>query len=261
MTHYRAFLFAVSLAVVTILAALYSPAEGGAAAAHSILLNLSRGDVAHAAGQPAAGQPKERSSKSGAVSPNGKMMKALTDAKPLGGAKPAGDNKGAAVTDTSSQGPAGAGGNVEGDAANQGGAGTGSDSASGGNDAGAGGGGDEGVGSGGTAGGGEGAPIDERKLTQLLAAYHSQLVQLIEGQKHYPVIARKLGHQGFVQLSFTLSNDGRLVASKVSSSSGFAELDESALGALRAVPRFPAFPTQLGPSSRPFVVSLSFNLD
>lgn len=250
MTHYRAILFAVSLAAVTILAALYSPPECGTVATRSVLLSLGRSDVAQAAGQPAPMQPLERSSMPGAVAPSGKMMNALTSTKPLGGAKPSGSGKGATVTDDSSPVLANEGGNGVGEVANQGGAGAGSEAAGSG----------DGAGNGSAGGEGEGAPIDERKLAQLLAEYHSQLVQLIEGQKHYPVVARKLGHQGFVQLSFTLSSDGRLVSSKVNSSSGFAELDESALGALRAVPRFPAFPTQLGPANRPFIVSLSYTL-
>ena len=44
-------------------------------------------------------------------------------------------------------------------------------------------------------------------------------------------------------------------------SSGFEELDKAALNSLKAVSRFPAFPSQLGPEPRAFVVSLSFTID
>lgn len=103
--------------------------------------------------------------------------------------------------------------------------------------------------------------IDEKRLTDLLAAYHARLVTLIEAHKRYPDIARRLRHQGIVQVRFSLTADGGMTSLAVSDSSGHGELDEAALQAVRSVPGFPAFPSELGPSDREFVVSLSFVLD
>jgi len=103
--------------------------------------------------------------------------------------------------------------------------------------------------------------IDEKRLTDLLAAYHAILVALIEAHKRYPDIARKLRHQGIVQVRFSLVAKGELSSLRISDSSSHGELDEAALEAVRSVPGFPAFPTELGPADREFVVSLSFVLD
>ncbi|MCD6282308.1 TonB family protein [bacterium] len=103
--------------------------------------------------------------------------------------------------------------------------------------------------------------IDEKRLTDVLAAYHAKLVALIEGQKSYPGIARRLRHQGIVQVRFSLAANGALSSLAISDSSSHSELDDAALEAVRSVPRFPAFPAELGPADREFVVSLSFVLD
>jgi len=103
--------------------------------------------------------------------------------------------------------------------------------------------------------------IDEKRLTDLLAAYHARLVTLIEAQKRYPDIARRLRHQGIAQVRFTLTEKGEISSLTISDSSSHTELDEAALEAVRTVPEFPAFPSELGPADREFAVSLSFVLD
>ncbi len=45
----------------------------------------------------------------------------------------------------------------------------------------------------------------------------------------YPTIAIRLGHQGVVGVTFTITTDGTVRDPQVSSSSGFAELDAAAL--------------------------------
>lgn len=98
-------------------------------------------------------------------------------------------------------------------------------------------------------------------MTDVLAAYHARLVALIEGQKSYPGIARRLRHQGIVQVRFSLTASGGLNILTISDSSSHSELDDAALEAVRNVPQFPAFPTELGSADREFVVSLSFVLE
>jgi len=103
--------------------------------------------------------------------------------------------------------------------------------------------------------------IDEKRLTHVLAAYHARLAALIEAHKSYPATARRLRHQGIVQVRFSLTANGGLNSLTISDSSSHGELDEAALEAVRSVPEFPAFPSELGPADREFVVSLSFVLD
>jgi protein TonB len=116
----------------------------------------------------------------------------------------------------------------------------------------------------GPGGAGENPPVpsrSEKSLAEVLANYHARLTALIEAQKSYPEVARRLRHQGIVQISFVLAPDGALVELAVADSSGHAELDEAALNAVHAVPRFPAFPAELGASERRFAVSLNFVLE
>jgi len=105
------------------------------------------------------------------------------------------------------------------------------------------------------------AGVDPQRLADVLAAYHARLVDLIEGQKHYPEIARRLRHEGNVQVRFRLAADGELLSSGISIPCAHAELDEAALAAVRAVPRYPQFPGELGVGAREFVVTLSFRLE
>ena len=51
----------------------------------------------------------------------------------------------------------------------------------------------------------------------------------------YPTIARKQGWQGDVGVTFTVQSDGRLTDVRITRSSGYHVLDQSALAALRKV--------------------------
>jgi periplasmic protein TonB len=51
-------------------------------------------------------------------------------------------------------------------------------------------------------------------------------------QPEYPAISRRAGEEGIVTLEFVIGVDGRVVQSKVASSSGFPRLDEAARAAL-----------------------------
>jgi len=101
---------------------------------------------------------------------------------------------------------------------------------------------------------------DANRLTEVLAAYHKRIASLIEAQKRYPEIARRLKHEGMARVRFRLSAKGKLLSSAVDTGSGYAELDEAALEAVRSVARFPPFPHPLGAGERDFVVTLNFTL-
>ncbi len=244
MRLYRASALVISLAAVTAITALVSPSAGSDSASRTVLLNISSSPSAQEAAKPI--HPAPKNAPMGKVASVGEMMRAMSGIQPLNeGVLARAQGEIAHGTPSPEEG--------------------GTDQVDGAHDV-------EGAGeaavpmsttesAGNQPGGTEGAPLDDRRLAPILAAYHSQLVQLIEGQKLYPQIARKLGHQGIVQLKFTLSQDGRLVSSQISSNSGFPELDDSAMQALRAVPKFPAFPTDLGPANRSFQVSLSYTLN
>ncbi len=100
----------------------------------------------------------------------------------------------------------------------------------------------------------------EEDITRALEGYRRLVYASIERNKQYPAIARKLGHEGEVAVSFLLARDGSLKSASVSSSSGFFELDEAALEAVRAVGKFPAFPGLLQQENLRFAVRLAFEL-
>jgi TonB family protein len=262
MMVYRACALFVSLAAVTFGALLFSPPTGAGYVGHAVLMQFAQGAGASEleATQPGTNPRTRMNSVAGRNPANDSGYAQALSGKPLGSKKAGSDGGGAQpvpggtsltspAEGTPGGGEGGAGGNGEG--AGQGGNGQSA------ND-GAGNGGESG---GESAGGKAGPPVDERELADILAGYHSRIVGLIKAQKQYPQIARRLGHQGIVRLSFTLSSSGELTSSSVDRSSGFPELDSAALNAVKAVNRFPAFPTQLGPSPRAFIVSLSFTLD
>lgn len=49
------------------------------------------------------------------------------------------------------------------------------------------------------------------------------------GQRYYPALATRLGHQGTTTLSFKIGTDGSVKDPKVAQSSGFEELDNAAI--------------------------------
>lgn len=258
MKCYRACALFLSLVVVTLAVALFSPGTGAASTGHAVLMRLAQGSAADAEARTALHNdaadraPKDKEQGRGVVA--GKPFTAALSAKPLGNTKPAAEGGGRGVPIPEGLNPAspveGAGGEGGGWSANGGGSagGSGSEQAASGDEPGN-----------GAAGSGQ-AAADASRLAEVLAAYHSRIASLIEAQKRYPEIARRLKHEGMARVRFRLSAEGQLLTSAVDTGSGFAELDEAALNAVRRVAKFPAFPHPLGAGDREFVVTLNFTL-
>ncbi len=83
---------------------------------------------------------------------------------------------------------------------------------------------------------------------------------LIEKHKRYPLMARRGGMEGVVELDFTIARDGRLVDVLVKQSSGYEVLDQAALRAVRSVGTFPSLPDRVTDSELSFKVPLAFRL-
>jgi len=106
----------------------------------------------------------------------------------------------------------------------------------------------------------ENAPSADARHSAL-AAYRQQVYSLIAANKRYPSIARRLRHEGRVALAFTLDRKGNLMSANVKARSGYAELDEAALAAVRAVGKFPGFPASVESAELDFEVTLVFELE
>jgi protein TonB len=70
------------------------------------------------------------------------------------------------------------------------------------------------------------------------------------GTLNYPVAARRVGLTGSPIIEVAIRSDGRLTAATVRRSSGFAELDQAALGILKLASPFDPFPAELAAEHR-----------
>lgn len=112
-------------------------------------------------------------------------------------------------------------------------------------------------------------PVEPPPLTQpvlpapdpaLEEGYRARIRQTIDAHKHYPRLARRLGHEGRVVVAFTIEADGRLAGVRVVESSGSELLDEAALEAVREAAPFPPFPSGISRKQWSFTLPLSFTL-
>ena len=89
----------------------------------------------------------------------------------------------------------------------------------------------------------------------VMATYIQQVRAHLMRFHKYPA-----GHtgQGVVRLAFTLGRNGRLVAGRVSGSSGVAAFDAQAMALLRQAQPFPAFPPDIAYSTMPITVPVAF---
>jgi protein TonB len=85
-----------------------------------------------------------------------------------------------------------------------------------------------------------------------LAPYLDRWRRKVEriGTLNYPVAARRVGLSGSPVIEVAIRSDGRLLESTVRRSSGFAELDQAALGILRLASPFDPFPAELAAEHR-----------
>lgn len=85
-----------------------------------------------------------------------------------------------------------------------------------------------------------------------LAPYLDRWRRKVEriGTLNYPVAARRAGLSGSPVIEVAIRSDGRLLESSVRRTSGFAELDQAALGILRLASPFDPFPAELAAEHR-----------
>lgn len=90
--------------------------------------------------------------------------------------------------------------------------------------------------------------------------YSGYIVQKINEYKYYPQRSKLLKQTGSVELEFILANNGSLVASiKTVKSSGYKELDEAALNAIKKSSPFEPFPKGLQDKEQlSFTIKLEF---
>jgi protein TonB len=90
--------------------------------------------------------------------------------------------------------------------------------------------------------------------------WESALVAHIERFKRYPAEARAHDERGVARVAFTLDHDGRIIASHIVQSSGYADLDAETLEMLNRAQPMPRPPAKLADSQLSFVVPVRFNI-
>jgi len=91
------------------------------------------------------------------------------------------------------------------------------------------------------------------------ASYQKDILAKIDRMKIYPPIARRMGHEGRVLVSFTLNGDGSIGNPVLGKKSGYGELDYAAMETVRKAAPFSAIPSGLGLSME-ITVWINFNL-
>lgn len=97
-------------------------------------------------------------------------------------------------------------------------------------------------------------------LMKVTKAYLIGLSKAFEKQKDYPATARRLKQEGTVRVQFTVAKDGRISGAVVAKPCPYSSLNESALAAVQAVPRFEPIPAVLGKETWKMEIPIKYNL-
>jgi protein TonB len=98
-------------------------------------------------------------------------------------------------------------------------------------------------------------PVQARAVVM---TWRNQIVTILERNKRYPSEARSRGEHGVARLAFSIDGTGRLLSSRIVTSSGSAALDAETLALVQRAQPFPPPPPELAGSE--LTVPVSFNI-
>jgi protein TonB len=93
-----------------------------------------------------------------------------------------------------------------------------------------------------------------------IASWHRRIAQQVERHKGYPPSAQARHETGTAQLAFTLDRSGKVVASRIVRTSGFAALDQETIDTVRRAQPFPSPPPNMPGERFDFTVPIRFNI-
>jgi protein TonB len=93
-----------------------------------------------------------------------------------------------------------------------------------------------------------------------LPTWKGLLLRHLERHKRYPSEAQRQRQEGVVYVRFTLSRDGRVIASRMERASGNASLDREGLELLQRAQPMPPFPPDQPGESMELIVPVQFSL-
>ena len=108
-------------------------------------------------------------------------------------------------------------------------------------------------------------PVRARRIGTLRRLYqkarrHKLLVAHLDKHKRYPADAQRARQEGIPYVFFTMSRDGRVVASRIVRSSGVASLDQEGLELLQRAQPLPPLPSDQPGETLDLVVPIQFFL-
>lgn len=84
----------------------------------------------------------------------------------------------------------------------------------------------------------------EKGAIDVMSIYKAELRTMINKNKSYPPMSRRLGQTGIVVVGFTLLEDGHIIDVKIVKPSPFERLNDSAVEAVKKVERFKPLPKE-----------------
>jgi protein TonB len=104
------------------------------------------------------------------------------------------------------------------------------------------------------------APPPPRPSAAQLASWHRKIAIQLERHKNYPAPAQARHETGVTTVAFTIDREGKVVASRIIRSSGFASLDQETIATVQRAAPFPPPPANLPGPTFDFTVPIQFNL-
>jgi periplasmic protein TonB len=91
--------------------------------------------------------------------------------------------------------------------------------------------------------------------------YLDELYQIINENKVYPIIARKLNQTGIVKVSFTILKNGEIQNIEIKESSGFTLLDNAAQNILKKISKIKPIPSELDQDKLKIILPIVYQLN
>jgi protein TonB len=104
------------------------------------------------------------------------------------------------------------------------------------------------------------SPPRPRPSAAQVASWHRQIALQVERHKGYPALSRTHRETGTVELAFTLDRSGKVLASRVVRTSGFAALDQETIETVKRAQPFPPPPSNMPGDTFDFTVPIRFNI-
>jgi len=101
---------------------------------------------------------------------------------------------------------------------------------------------------------------EDQQLADSRKQYLQMVRSRIEGNKRYPLSARKHGQTGRLQVRFVIQDNGHLEAIELVTSCEHRTLNEAALSAVRGAGPLPSLPPETFPEPPALIVELVFAL-